>query len=119
MLSLAISPADPSLVVASGEQAVYRSTDGGKRWRTIGAPATGLLTWNDRGLFLAGLDGRLWTAPAPDGPWQPTPESLGDSPAAWDSGPNDELLAALHDSTVRQSDDGGRTWITRLSPDYV
>jgi photosystem II stability/assembly factor-like uncharacterized protein len=116
LLSLAIAPTDPSVVIASGEQGVYRSENAGETWRTINAPAAGLLAWNARGLFLAGLDGRVWSTSPPAVRWQSTAEAIGDSPAAWDSGPNDELLAALHDGTVRQSDDGGRTWITRLSP---
>lgn len=116
LLSLAISPSDASTIVASGEERVYRSSDGGKRWRPVDAPAPGLLTWNARGLFLAGLDGRVWSASGPESPWRSTAEALGEPVAAWDSGPDGELLAALHDGSVKQSDDAGRSWATRLEP---
>ena len=95
---------------------MYRSSDGGKRWRPVDAPAPGLLTWNARGLFLAGLDGRVWSASGPESPWRSTAEALGEPVAAWDSGPDGELLAALHDGSVKQSDDAGRSWATRLEP---
>ena len=37
-------------------------------------------------------------------------------PSAFDNG-GDTLLVALHDGTVRQSDDGGRTWQVRSRPE--
>jgi hypothetical protein len=38
--------------------------------------------------------------------------------AAWfDTRPDDELLIALHDGTVKQSADAGRSWSVRSEPD--
>ncbi len=62
----------------------------------------GLLTWNDAGLFLAGGDGSVWRASGPDEPWRPA-GSIGGRPAAFDEGRGRELLAALHDGTVKRS----------------
>lgn len=115
MLSLAISPANATEIVASGEQRVYRSSDGGRRWRPVNAPAGGLLTWNRHGLFLAPTDGRVWHAESATSSWTQTSD-IGGQPAAWDSGPDGELLAALHDGTVKQSDDAGATWSVRSQP---
>ena len=117
LVSLAISPRDPDEIVASGEQRVWRSLDGGRRWRPVDAPASGFLTWSDRGLFLVALDGRVWRSDAGSGPFEPTPQSAEGHVAAADSGPDGELLVALHDGAIKQSDDAGQTWTVRSRSD--
>lgn len=116
VMSLAISPEDSKQIVVSGEERVYRSGDGGRRWRPTGAPAPGLLTWNARGLFVFDAGGRVWRAEAADGSWAPTGEPVGGTPAAADSGPENELLVALHDGIVKRSLDAGRSWTVRSRP---
>jgi hypothetical protein len=116
LLSLAIAPGRPEVIAASGEQRVFVSRNGGETWRPIGAPAAGLLAWTGAGLFLVGGDGSAWRADSPGARWKPRP-SIGGQPAAFDSGPRGELLAALHDGTVQQSADGGGRWTVRSRPD--
>jgi hypothetical protein len=115
-VSLAIAPSDPDEIVASGERRVFRSGNGGRSWRPVDAPAAGLLSWNRQGVFLVGGDGRVWRADSAAGPWDSTGGNADGQPAAWDSGPDDELLVALHDGTVKQSVDGGRSWTIRSRP---
>jgi hypothetical protein len=40
---------------------------------------------------------------------------IGRKPAALESGPGGELYAALHDGTIKRSDDHGRTWSVRAA----
>lgn len=115
LIALAISPDKPQEIVAPGEQLVYRSNDGGRRWRPVNAPAPGLLTWSSRGLFLAAADGRVWRTDAAGGQWSPTGEGVGEEPAAMDSGPDGELLVALHDGVIKQSGNSGATWKVRAA----
>jgi hypothetical protein len=115
LVSLAIAPSDPREIIASGEQRVYRSSDGGESWRPVDAPAPGLLTWNGHGVFLVGGNGEVWRADGAEGPWDER-QPVDGQPAAWDSGPRDELLAALHDGTIKLSVDGGKRWTIRSRP---
>ncbi len=44
LVSLAVDPADPEHLVATGSEGLYASPDGGRSWRSAGS-TTGLLTW--------------------------------------------------------------------------
>lgn len=115
LISLAISPTDSRSLIASGERRVYRSGNGGRSWSTVDAPAAGLLAWNTSGVFLAGDDGRVWRRPSDAASWQ-TAGSVGGQPSAFDNGRGPELLAALHDGTIKRSTDDGRGWTFRSAP---
>lgn len=115
LISLAISPTNARSVVASGERRIYASENGGRSWSTVDAPAAGLLAWNANGVFLAGDDGRVWRRPRDGSSWQPA-GSIGGQPSAFDNGRGLELLAALHDGTIKRSADDGRSWAVRSTP---
>lgn len=111
--SLAIDPEDPDHVVASGEDRLHESRDGGRTWRPL-AERAGMLAWAGDDLHLAGWDGR--TARSADGgrTWQAT-AAIAAQPAAF-AATGDSLLLALHDGRVIRSLDGGRTWEIRATP---
>ena len=115
LVSLAISPADSRRLVASGEQGVFASRDAGRSWSAVEAPASGLLAWTARGLFLAGADGRVWRSTDGNSSWA-SAGSVGGRPAAFDGGQDEELLVALHDGTIKRSADAGREWTIRSAP---
>lgn len=114
LVALAIDPADPLHVVASGERRMFASTDEGRTWRPL-ADEGGLLAWSAADqLHAVGLDGS--SARSDDGgrTWTDT-ASVGGAPAAFESA-GDVLYVALHDGTVKQSTDGGQTWTVRATP---
>jgi hypothetical protein len=115
LLSLAVHPDDPDRVIASGERKLISSTDGGRRWRTLeGSP--GLLTWPDRRhVYQLQGHGALLVSREAGRHWDPVGE-LGGQPAAFESGRDGDLLAALHDGTVKESTDGGKRWRIRSKP---
>jgi len=115
LISLAIDPGDARRLLASGERGVYRSRDGGRSWTPLDAPVAGLLTWNAAGAFLAGGDGRVWRSAGASGPWRAA-GSIEGQPAAFDNGRERELLAALHDGTIKRSTDDAATWSIRSAP---
>lgn len=115
LISLAIDPTDARRVVASGERRVHRSRDGGRSWASADAPKAGLLAWNGTGLYLAGGDGRVWRRPGASTRWSAA-GSVGGQPAAFDTGRGRELLAALHDGTIKQSTDSAANWSVRSTP---
>jgi len=111
VLDLAVDPAAPDHVVATTEAGLFRSRDGGRRWRPLDRDLIGLLTWSDALVLVDGQGdvrrstdaGRTWTEAG----------TIGAPPAALTSD-GGALLAATPDNVVRRSEDGGRTWQTLL-----
>ncbi len=114
-ISLAIDPRDARKLVASGERRVHRSRDGGRSWTAVDARSAGLLAWNAAGAFLADGKGRVWSSDSASGPWRRA-GSIGGQPAAFDNGRGRDLLAALHDGTIKQSTDSAASWSIRSAP---
>jgi hypothetical protein len=116
LIDLAIDPADTQHLVASGEGGLYRSRDGGRAWRPLTMNDTGMLVWTrpDR-LLRVGDDGRVKLSTDAAHSWDEV-GSIDGQPAAFDRGAPGQLLAALHDGTVKQSSDDGRTWTVRALP---
>ena len=115
LISLAIAPDDSQALAASGEGGVFRSEDGGRSWSAVSGPGAGLLVWSNSGVILVDLDGRVHQSAELDGRWRPI-GTVDGQPATFDSGPEDELLVALHDGTVKRSTDSGRNWSVRSRP---
>ena len=113
LIALAIDPGDPDRLVASGERTVSQSEDGGRSWFPVDAPA-GLIAW-DEGLTIVDADGVVHAAQDLGRRTRPV-GNIDGQPAALESGPDGELYVALHDGTVKRSDDGGRDWTVRSTP---
>lgn len=116
LVDLAIDPDDAEHLLASGGAVLYRSVDGGRSWSPAASGVAGYLAWPvPRRLFVATLDGALLTATSAEGPWRARGSLAGDVAALHASG-GTTLYAALHDGTIKQSDDGGTTWQVRATP---
>jgi hypothetical protein len=115
MYDLAIDPRDPDHIVASTERGVFSSADAGKSWRPRRDDTAGLLAWPaaDR-LYLVDGQGQVEHSADGGGEWKPT-GSIGGQPVAFVAHESD-LYAALADSTVKRSSDGGATWTVRATP---
>lgn len=106
----AVSPRDPDVLVATTEQGLVRSSDGGATFEAVGsAPVMVFVSWANDGT-LAGVapDGVVYTAEQLDGGWtgrarlDGQPEALTIESAA-------DIYAAA-DGTVLASTDGGVTF---------
>lgn len=114
LLALAIDPEDPDSVIASGREALWASTDQGRKWRILAAEP-GLLAWPEpERLFLIEAEGHVKASNDSGRSWTDVGE-LGGEPAAFEAA-DGSLYAALHDGTVKQSADGGESWQVRSRP---
>lgn len=115
LVDLVVDPSDPDHLIASGELGLYESTDAGSSW----GPAfggTGLLAWpTPRRLYLAVAGGLVFVS-ADAGRSLTQVGDLGGEPAALLATSELELYAALHDSTILRSADGGASWAVRSRP---
>ena len=115
LLDLAANPANVRDLVASGDRQLYRSTDEGRTWTPL-ADAAGLLAWPRRdSLFLVDAIGVVSVSRDGGLHWVEIGQ-VGGQPAALLARSASELYVALHDGTVKQSRDGGRTWTIRSTP---
>ncbi|WP_454852354.1 F510_1955 family glycosylhydrolase [Promicromonospora soli] len=106
----AVGPDDPDVLVATTQQGLTRSTDGGATFAIVeSAPVLLFVSWADDGA-LAGVtpDGVVYTAEEPDGGWTERARLEGQPEAlAIDSAT--EVYAAAN-GTVLASTDGGATF---------
>ena len=114
ILAMALDPEEPSTVIASGQEALWLSTDEGRRWRFLSADA-GFLAWAASGtVFLVTRDGEVRSSDDGGRTWS-VQGSVDGEPAAFDVS-GETLYVALHDGTIMESDNGGARWSVRSAP---
>ena len=112
MADFAVSPETPDTILATTEDGLARSTDGGSTFNAVaGAPVALLVSWADDGSLVAVTpegtvypsrnDGAAWTRRT----------SLGGPPEALTAESATKIYAAA-DGEVLSSDDGGETFTT-------
>jgi hypothetical protein len=106
-----ISPADPNLLLATTDNGLQRSTDGGGTWAPAAGPPLVLLAWETAdklwgitptGDVLRSADGGIT--------WNPSGKLTGQATAF--AAVNGTLYAALYERGIQASTDGGANWNT-------
>jgi hypothetical protein len=115
MIDLVVDPSDSRLMIATTEQGLFESRDGGESWDRVGE-AIGLLAWPTRErLFLVAGEGQVFTSR--DGARRLEHRGgIAGQPAALLAESASELYVALHDGTIKRSSDGGATWVVHSTP---
>ncbi|MGH3083218.1 MAG: F510_1955 family glycosylhydrolase [Gaiellaceae bacterium] len=115
LVDLAVHPNDAQRIVATTEEGLFESRDGGQRWNRVGE-AVGLLAWPTRDrLYLVAGGGQVF-ASRNGGRLLEHRGEIGGQPAALHAQAGNELYVALHDGTIRRSSDGGASWVVRSRP---
>jgi hypothetical protein len=114
LLDLAVDPGNASHLIATTERGLHQSLDQGRTWTRL-RDLVGLLAWPERALlYVVTADGRVFVT-ADRARWRQV-GSVGSEPAALLGRSGRELYVALHDGTIKQSTDGGRSWRVRSMP---
>jgi hypothetical protein len=109
MADLAISPDNPDIILATTEQGLMRSTDGGRSFTSMPGPRLLLVDWPTNSLLVGIIpDGSAQVSNDGGGSWQPR-GNLGGAPEALHVAGTGEIYAAV-DGRVVVSDDEGRTF---------
>ncbi len=119
MADFAVDPADPDTLLATTEQGVVRSTDGGRKWTPVaGAPTLVVLAWAGQGqLYGVSPDGTVQRSEDGGTTWGER-GSVGGQPEAMTVDVRDgreTLYVAASDRGIVASADQGRTFTTRYS----
>ncbi|MCY7366149.1 MAG: hypothetical protein LH469_12680, partial [Frankiaceae bacterium] len=110
---LAVSPDDPDTVIATTEQGLALSVDGGNTFSGVpNAPVMVLITWTDEGVIV-GVDpqGAVHVSGDRGNSWQRR-GTAGDQPAAL-TATAEVVYIATADGRIVESTDGGRTFDVR------
>lgn len=119
MADFAVDPADPDTLLATTQNGVVRSTDGGRQWQPVaGAPTLVVLTWAGQGqLYGVTLDGTVQRSEDGGVTWGAR-GTVGAEPEAVTvdvRGGKETLYVAARDHGILASDDQGRTFTSRYS----
>jgi BNR/Asp-box repeat len=116
VIDMVVDPSDPSHLIISTKQALFRSTDGGESWSAVASASAASLEWPDaEDLYRADDDGLVYVSHDHADSWQIAGHIDG-SPRAMKAVSPTELYVALADATIVHSTDGGKTWDTYFSP---
>ncbi|MCG5466595.1 glycosyl hydrolase [Micromonospora sp. MED01] len=107
---LAVEPGQPDSLLATAEQGLQRSVDGGRTWAAAGGRAFVLLHWAGRDRLLGiAADGQILVSHDAAVSWSGTGGHVPDAPAAFTTH-GDLLFVATRDGRVLRSGDAGATW---------
>ncbi|MGW0732373.1 F510_1955 family glycosylhydrolase [Streptomyces sp. NPDC002851] len=113
-LDIAVSPKDPDLVLATTQNGVAKSTDGGKTFADGAEPVLAFLSWAKAdGLYGIDPQGGLHRSTDGGATWKKTGTVPGGGPQALTAVTADRILAAT-EGGVYESRDGGKTFTERL-----
>ena len=112
LADLAVSPQDPQTLLATTQQGLARSADGGRSFRLVtAAPLLQLVTWPEAGRVVGvAPDGAAYVSEDGGSTWQRRGTAGGAPEALTTSG---ETVYVAVDGRIVESGDGGRTFRNR------
>ncbi|MEU5645263.1 F510_1955 family glycosylhydrolase [Streptomyces milbemycinicus] len=114
-LDIAVSPKDADLVLATTEEGVARSTNGGKTFDKGEQPVMAFLSWKaNNALYGIDTSGRLSRSTDAGATWKKLATVPGGQPQALTAVDAEHVLAATQNG-VYESKDGGKTFTKRLA----
>jgi photosystem II stability/assembly factor-like uncharacterized protein len=111
LIDLAVDPRNPDSVIASTDEGLFASGDGGRAWRALGKQIA-LIAWAaPERLYMLDQEGRVAMSSDGGRNFRPAGRVPGE-PVSLMAAEN-ELYVALADNRVMRSADGGATWSLR------
>jgi hypothetical protein len=114
MADFVASPTDPDVVLATTEQGLVRSQDGGRSFAPMAAPVLLLISWPEQGALVGVTpEGVVQVSSDQGATWQQRGTVQG-SPEAFEAATTDLIYAAAG-GLITASSDGGRTFAALAS----
>jgi hypothetical protein len=116
MVELEVDPDDPESLLLASEETLFRSDDGGERWRPIMRAAGTRLAWPEGDkLYRAEGAGQISVSADGGGHFEPVGQVKGE-PARLKAVDGSHLYVALKDGSILESRDGARSWKPVYAP---
>ncbi|HEX8084022.1 MAG TPA: YCF48-related protein [Solirubrobacteraceae bacterium] len=116
VLDFVVDPEDPDHLIASTEEQMYRSEDGGEKWRPSDQAPAARLDWPaPDSLMRADKDGLFQVSDDGGQTWERRGRIDGEPWKVVATGP-EAAFVALSDGTILETKDGGRTFEERFRP---
>ncbi len=115
IIDFAVSPSDPTALLAVSATGMLRSADGGRHFTPVeNEPAVHLLDWGSSGLFGTTAEGAVFESGNSGASWEHR-GIAGGEPTAF-SVVAERLLVAVSDGRILSSGNAGATWDVRYKP---
>lgn len=115
LLDLVVDWTNGARVIAAAEGGLYLSTDEAQTWTRLATELGFLASPTLNRLYLVDLDGSVRVSSDHGKRWRRIGD-VGGQPAAFIARTPAEFYVALHDGTIKQSNDAGHTWSVRSRP---
>jgi hypothetical protein len=116
MADFVVDPRDPSYILASTDDTLYRSTDTGKTWRPLAPALTARLAWVlPNRIVRADKDGTVYWSTDRGMSWKQV-GSVGSEVWKLKAVSPTTIYAAIGDGSIRKTTDGGKTWAVVFKP---
>lgn len=116
MVELVVDPATPRRLLLASEQTLFRSEDGGGRWRPIARVAGARLAWPEAGRLYRAEQGGAVSVSSDGGDTFRAVGRIDGEPARLTAVDGERLYAALGDGAIVETRDGGRSWKAVYTP---
>ena len=116
IIDFVVDPEDPDHILASNEEQLFRTEDGGDAWRPVALGEGIRLDWAaPDALYRTFADGLVERSSDGGETWERVGQVEGEPYKFKSVGP-EELYLALSDATIVHTTDGGTTWETVFEP---
>jgi len=116
IIDFEVDPANPDRIVASTEDEVFRTEDGGESWRPLAPADAARFAWPDaKTLYRATKDGTFSVSADGGTRWEDVGPVGGEPYEIHATGPK-AAFVALSDGSIIETQDGGATWRDRFRP---
>lgn len=114
LLDIAVSPNDPNSILATTQDGIATSTDGGRTFQPGTEPMMAYLSWPKKdALYGIDLNGKLNRSTDGGAIWKPVGDVPGGQPHALTAVSPSHIIAATQDG-IYETKDGGKTFTKRL-----
>ena len=116
IIDFEVDPDDPDHIIASSQRRIFRSTDGGKRWRPVQAGDGTRLAWPVAdALYRADRDGSIEVSDNGGDSFAIVGKVAGE-PYKFKTLGARHLYLALSDGAILETSDGGKRWKDAFRP---
>jgi hypothetical protein len=117
VIDFVVDPEDPDYIVAATEDQMYKTEDGGERWRPL-TPGAGMrLVWPQAGTIVrAEQDGTVSHSTDRGATWNTVGKVEGEPYKFETTDDPNHLYLALSDGTIVETKDAGKSWTVLFKP---